>query len=29
MEPITLQQVVDCPGATIRNDALSQPAILF
>jgi hypothetical protein len=25
MEPIILQQVVDCPGATIRNDAL-QPA---
>jgi hypothetical protein len=25
MGPITLQQVVDCPGATIRNDAL-QPA---
>ena len=25
MEPITLHQVVDCPGATIRNDAL-QPA---
>jgi hypothetical protein len=24
MEPIILQQVVDCPGATIRNDAL-QP----
>jgi hypothetical protein len=24
MEPIMLQQVVDCPGATIRNDAL-QP----
>jgi hypothetical protein len=21
MEPITLPQVVDCPGATIRNDA--------
>jgi hypothetical protein len=25
MEPIALQQVIDCPGATIRNDAL-QPA---
>jgi hypothetical protein len=24
MEPIMLQQVVDCPGATIRNDTI-QP----